>query len=294
MKTLGRVLTAMITPFHEDGSVDFEGAVKLGEYLLSHGSDGLVICGTTGEGSTISEDDKFQLFSVMIDALKGKGSLIANVGCNDTMRSVAFAKRVATLPVDGMMAIVPYYNKPNQEGCYRHFKAIAEAVQVPIIVYNVPGRTGSSISNDVILRLAEEYPHVCALKDATGDIQNAAELLREAPEGFMLYSGDDALTLPLLSVGACGVISVSSHVAGQQMNDMIQAYERGEVVKAREIDWKLSPLFRGMFLAPNPIPVKTAVAIMGLPAGPFHLPLVEANIEQTMQIKDFVEQCKDK
>lgn len=289
MKTLGRVLTAMITPFNEDGSVDFTGAVTLGNYLLDHGSDGLVICGTTGEGVTISDEDKLQLFKAMVEGCGGKGTLIANTGSNDTLKSVELTQKASQLGIDGVMAVVPYYNKPNQEGCYRHFKTIAEATDLPVILYNVPGRTSSKITPQLAARLAKEIPNIIAIKDAVGDLTETAELARIRPEGFMIYSGDDALTLPMLAVGGCGVISVAGHLAGRQMNEMIQAFEAGDHKRALELHLHLLPLFSAMFITTNPIPVKTAVAIMGLPAGPFHLPLVEATPEQTMQLKSFVE-----
>lgn len=293
MKTLGRVLTAMITPFNEDGSVDFQGAVKLGRHLLEHGSDGLVICGTTGEGITISDDDKFKLFEVMVKELKGLGTLIANTGSNDTLQSAAFTARVSTLDLDGIMAVVPYYNKPNNDGCYIHFKTIAESTNLPIILYNVPSRTGSSMNNEVIVKLAHEFPHICALKDAAGNIPATSDLMTKLPTNFMLYSGEDALTLPLLAIGGCGVISVASHIAGKAINEMIQAFENGKIKEAMTIHQKLTPLFKNIFITTNPIPVKVAIRMMNLPAGPFRLPLTEPNAAHKEIIEGLIKEYKE-
>lgn len=288
MKTLGRVLTAMITPFLDNGDVDFDGAVKLGNYLLDNGSDGLVICGTTGESPTISKKDKIKLFEVISESCGNKGSIIANIGSNNTQDSVQFAKEISHIKLDAIMAVVPYYNKPNQEGCYQHFKAIATATDFPIIVYNVPGRTSSKILPPTISRLASEFKNIVALKDATGDLNEASEAVRVCPKGFMVYSGEDSLTLPILSVGGCGVISVISHVAGVKLNEMIKAFENNDSSKALELHHELSPLAKGMFITTNPIPVKTAMRLMSLPAGPFRLPLVNATKSEEMFIKNLI------
>lgn len=290
MKTFGRVLTAMITPFLEDGSVDFDGAVTLANYLMENGSDGVVVCGTTGEGVTIDTACKIKLFEKIAKECGSKGTIIANTGSNDTLKSVELTKAASKLGVDGIMAVVPYYNKPNQEGCYRHFKAIAEATELPIIVYNVPGRTSSKINPEVLARLAKECTNIKAVKEASGDLVAASEIARLTPDDFMIYSGEDSLTLPLLSIGACGVISVAGHVAGKDINAMIQAFENGNTKEAKRLHLYLLPLFKGMFITTNPIPVKTAVSIMGLPAGPFRLPMVDATPEETILIKSFVEQ----
>lgn len=290
MKTFGRVLTAMITPFLEDGSVDFDGAVTLANYLLDNGSDGVVVCGTTGEGITIENESKLKLFELIAKECGKKGTIIANTGSNDTKHSIELTQAASKLGVDGIMAVVPYYNKPNQEGCYRHFKAIAESTELPIIVYNVPGRTSSKITPEVLARLANECSNVKAVKEASGDLVAAAEMARLTPKDFMIYSGEDSLTLPLLAIGGCGVISVAAHLAGKDINAMIQAFESGDTARAKELHLYLLPLFKGLFITTNPIPVKTAVSIMGLPAGPFHLPMVDATPEETILIKSFVEQ----
>ncbi|MDY3974368.1 4-hydroxy-tetrahydrodipicolinate synthase [uncultured Veillonella sp.] len=275
MKTLGRVLTAMITPFTADGAVDFDGAVKLAKHLLANGSDGLIVCGTTGESPTIDNDDKLKLFQRIASECGDLGTIVANTGSNNTARSVEFTAAASKTGVHAVMAVVPYYNKPNQEGCYLHFKAIAEATDLPVIVYNVPGRTGGAITPETIARLNKVAPNICAVKEASGDIAVAQRIYHLLPEGFMIYSGDDALTLPMIAIGGLGIISVAGHIVGREMNDMIKAYEAGDIAKAKEINEQLQPIFKAMFVTTNPIPVKYAVRKLGLPAGPFRLPMCE-------------------
>ena len=286
MKTFGRVLTAMITSFNDDGSVNIENTVAIAEHLLNHGSDGLVVCGTTGENPTISRESKIALFKAIAETCGDKGTIIANVGSNDTKGSVDFVKEVSTIPgIDGLLVVVPYYNKPNQQGQYLHFKSIAEATTLPIMVYNVPGRVGTGIFPATLARLHKEYPHICAIKEASGNLMIASEIKRLMPgEDFMVYSGDDGLTLPILSVGGTGVISVGSHVAGQDMNDMIAAFEEGNNKKATQLHQKLAEITKAMFITTNPIPVKYAARKMGLPTGIFNLPMCEPSPEEAAYI----------
>lgn len=293
MKTFGRVLTAMITPFHADGSVDFEGAVKLANHLLDHGSDGIVVCGTTGESPTIDNQDKLKLFSMITEASGNRGTIIGNTGSNDTLKSVAFTKEASKTGIHGVMAVVPYYNKPNQEGVYQHYKAIAEATDLPIIVYNVPGRTSSQITPQTLARLNKDFKNIAAVKEASGNINNASEIYRLLPKDFMIYSGDDSMTLPMLAVGGCGIISVAAHVVGEKLNAMIQAFENCENEKAKELQAHLLPFFNSMFITTNPIPVKVAVRKLGLPAGPFHLPMVEPTTEEEAIITDMVAKYRE-
>lgn len=284
MKTLGRVLTAMITPFNADGSVDFEGALTLAKHLLNNGSDGLIVCGTTGESPTIDNEDKLKLFELIAHECGHLGSIVANTGSNNTQRTIELTKAASKTGVNAVMGVVPYYNKPNQRGLFEHFKAMAEATDLPVIVYNVPGRTGGKIMPATIAKLREACPNIAAVKEASGDINVAAEIYHLLPEDFMIYSGDDGLTLPMLAVGGCGVISVAAHVVGKEMNEMIQAYEAGDVTKAKQINKDLFPIFKAMFVTTNPIPVKYAVRQLGLPAGPFHLPLCEPSDEEAAVI----------
>ena len=275
MKTFGRVLTAMITSFNNDGSLNLENSVAIAHHLLDNGSDGLVVCGTTGENPSMSKEDKLALFTA-----------IAKVGSNDTKSSVDFVKEVSKIDgIDGLLVVVPYYNKPNQQGQYLHFKAIAEATTLPIMVYNVPSRVGTGIFPTTLAQLHSEYPHVCAIKEASGNLMIASEIKRLMPEDdFMVYSGDDGLTLPMLSVGACGVVSVVSHVAGKDMNAMIQAYESGHNHEALRIHQSLADIIKAMFITTNPIPVKYAARKIGLPAGVFNLPMCEPTAEEAAYI----------
>ncbi len=288
MRTLGRVLTAMVTSFNDNGTVDYEGTVALANYLLEHGSDGVVVCGTTGEGATMSHAEKLELFKAIVASCKGKGTIVANVGSNDTAASVALLKEVNELDVDAVMAVVPYYNKPNQEGCYQHFKALAEVSKKPIVVYNVPGRTSSSIAPQTLARLANEFPTIAAVKEASGDLSAVTDIARLTPEGFMIYSGDDGIVLPMLSIGGCGVISVAGHMVGEKLNAMIAAYENGDVEIAREIHKYLQPVFKGLFITVNPIPVKTAMIEMGLCKPNFRLPLVPASDSERIFVKELI------
>ncbi|WP_298705158.1 4-hydroxy-tetrahydrodipicolinate synthase [uncultured Veillonella sp.] len=288
MKTLGRVLTAMITPFTADGAVDFDGALKLAKYLLANGSDGLIVCGTTGESPTIDNEDKLKLFKLIASECGQQGTIVANTGSNNTARSVEFTAAASKTGVHAVMAVVPYYNKPNQEGCYLHFKAIAEATDLPVIVYNVPGRTGGSITPETIARLNKVAPNICAVKEASGDISVAQRIYHLLPEGFMIYSGDDALTLPMVAIGGLGIISVAAHVVGREMNDMLKAYEAGDVALAKDINEQLQRVCKAMFVTTNPIPVKYAVRQLGLPAGPYRLPMCEPNDKEKSVIDEAI------
>ncbi len=282
MKTFGRVLTAMITSFNEDGSVNIDNTLTIAHHLLENGSDGLVVCGTTGENPTISREEKAALFKAVAKECSHKGTIIANVGSNDTKASVDFVKEVSEIPgVNGFLVVVPYYNKPNQQGQYLHFKAIAEATTLPIMIYNVPGRVGTGILPATVARLHKEYPHVCAIKEASGNVLIASEIKRLMPgDDFMVYSGDDGLTLPMLAVGGCGVVSVVGHVAGKDMNAMIAAYEEGNSKEALRLHQGLGDIIKAMFVTTNPIPIKYAVRKLGLPAGSFNLPMCEPTPEE--------------
>ena len=283
MKTFGRVLTAMITSFNEDGSVNIDNTLTIAHHLLENGSNGLVVCGTTGENPTISREEKAALFKAVAKECSHKGTIIANVGSNDTKASVDFVKEVSEIPgINGFLVVVPYYNKPNQQGQYLHFKAIAEATTLPIMIYNVPGRVGTGILPATVARLHKEYPHICAIKEASGNVLIASEIKRLMPDDdFMVYSGDDGLTLPMLAVGGCGVVSVVGHVAGKDMNAMIAAYEDGNTKEALRLHQKLGEIIKAMFITTNPIPIKYAVRKLGLPSGAFNLPMCEPSPEET-------------
>ena len=278
MLTFPNVITAMITPFHEDGSVNYEAFRELAEKYTAQGS-GILVAATTGEGAVMTEDEKLKLFKIAADALKDKTLVMANVGTNNTAQTIDLIKRTEGLGVDALLCIVPYYNKPNQDGCYAHFAAIAKSTKLPIFIYNVPGRTGGKIEAPTLCRLAHDFPNIIGLKDASGDLDYAGYVAANAPAGSHLYSGDDNLTLPIVAVGGEGVVSVASHVICKEMSEMIQAHKDGDVKKAAAMHQKYLPFMKGIFCTVSPVPIKTMVNMLGFPAGPLRLPLVEASPE---------------
>lgn len=255
----GRIITAMVTPFNEDGSVDYEGAKKLATYLVENGSDSLVVSGTTGESPTLSFDEKLKLFQIIKDTVNVP--VIAGSSSNDTMKSIELSKEAAKI-ADGLLLVVPYYNKPTQEGLYQHFKAIVEAVDKPCILYNVPGRTGRNMDATTVEKLSQ-LSLVVGVKEAGGDLGQAGRIKARCPR-LRLYSGDDALTLPMYSIGGDGVISVSSHIVGQKMQRMLNSFESGNVERAAKIHRELLPIFEGLFITSNPIPVKYLLYKLGI------------------------------
>lgn len=278
MLTFPNIITAMITPFHEDGSVNYEAFVNLAKKYADEGA-GILVAATTGEGAVMTEDEKLKLFKMTADALKDKTLVMGNVGTNNTAQSIALAKKAEETGVDAILCIVPYYNKPNQEGCYAHFAAIAKSTKLPIFIYNVPGRTGGKIEPPTVCKLAHDFPNIIGLKDASGDLDYAGYVAANAPEGFHLYSGDDNLTLPIVAVGGEGVVSVAAHVIGKEMDEMIQAHKDGDVQKAAKLHQKYLPFMKGIFCTVSPVPIKTMMNMLGYPAGPFRLPLVDATPE---------------
>lgn len=284
MKHLGRVITAMVTPFNADLSVNYKAAAELAKYLAANGSDGLVVAGSTGEAATMDKDEKLKLFSTVLDAVGDSVTVIAGTGSNDTRASAAMTREAEKLGVHGAMLVGPYYNKPPQEGFYQHFKAIADNTSLPLIVYNVPGRTGSNILPATVARLAE-IENIVAVKEASGSLDQVSEIARIAPKDFLIYSGDDSLTLPILAVGGTGVISVAAHIVGRAMQEMVAAFLAGDVARARELHLKLMPVFKVIFVTTNPIPIKAAVNLIGQNAGPLRPPLVAATEAELDQLK---------
>lgn len=282
---VGQVLTAMITPMKADGSVDYKQAVRLAEFLVNNGSDGLVVGGTTGESATLTFDEKVQLFTDIVNELGGTTEVIAGTGSNDTAASIALTKAAEKVGVDGIMLVTPYYNKPSQEGLYQHFKAIAENSSLPIMLYNVPGRTNVNLLPETVARLAE-IPNIIAIKEASGDLEQVSYLRTLTPDDFLIYSGDDALTLPILSIGGCGVVSVAAHLVGRRIKSMIEAFLAGRVQEATSIHLELIQIFRTMFIATNPVPVKRSLEYLGIDTGPVRLPLVDLTEEQAEMIKE--------
>jgi len=285
----GRLITAMVTPFTPDLELDLPRAAQLADVLLASGSEALVVCGTTGESPTVFYDQKMELFRATLDAVGGRAPVIANVGDNCTADSVEFARKVVGLGVDAIMCVVPYYNKPPQEGMYLHFRAIAEAVDVPVILYNIPGRSVVNMTAETTLRLAHEVENIVAVKEASGDLGQIARIIEGAPAGFEVLSGDDEMTLPMMGVGSTGVISVASHVAGPQMRQMVDAQAAGEHTTALSLHLKLLPLFKALFMTANPIMVKDALAQCGFPVGTCRLPLVPPTPEQSAELARVLE-----
>lgn len=275
----GRISTAMVTPFDNNGNIDFQKTEKLVEYLIHHGTDSIVVAGTTGESPTLTTEEKLALFKHVVSVVNKRVPVIAGTGTNNTRASIELTKKAEQTGVDAIMLVTPYYNKPNQEGIYQHFKAIAESTHLPVMLYNVPGRTSSSIAPETVIRLSE-IDNIVAIKEASGDLDNMAKIIEKTPDNFALYTGDDSLTLPTLSIGGYGVISVASHVVGDEMQEMIQAFLSGDVKKAGSLHRRLLPLMKELFKAPNPVPVKAALQIKGLDVGPVRLPLVPLTTDE--------------
>ena len=268
--------TALVTPFHEDGSVDFKALASLIEWQIGSGISGLVMCGTTGETPTLSYAEQDRIIETAVATSAERVPVIAGAGGNDTAAVVKRAQIVAALGVDGLLSVSPYYNRPSQAGLHAHFSAIAAATDLPVILYNVPGRTGGSIDPSTALPLAE-HPNIVAIKEASGRIEAFDRILSEAPAGFQVLSGDDALTLPALSLGATGVISVTSNLEPTRMQRLVEAGLRGDFAEARRLHRELVPLMRACFLDTNPIPVKAGLAALGRCALRYRLPLVPPN-----------------
>lgn len=290
MINFGRVITAMITPFSADGSVNYEIAEKLAVHLVENGSDGLLICGTTGESPTLSWEEEHELLQVVKQAVAGRAKVIAGTGSNSTSEAISATQKAMALGLDGSLQVVPYYNKPPAEGLYEHFKAIATACpDLPILLYNIPGRTGQNLLPETVARLAE-IPNIVGIKEASGQLDQVSQIRQRVPSEFGVYSGDDSLTLPLLSVGGNGVVSVASHLVGKDLQEMIQCFESGKTQQATAIHLKLFPLFKALFLTTNPIPLKAALALQGWPVQALRLPLVEASAAVQEELKQVLSQ----
>ncbi len=288
-QSFGKVITAMVTPFDKEGNINYEMAEKLAVHLVNNGSDSLLLSGTTGESPTLSWSEKSQLFQVVKKAVGSKAKVLAGTGANSTQHAIEMTEKVAKMGLDGSLQVVPYYNKPPQEGLYEHFKKIAESVvNFPIILYNIPGRTGQNMSPETIAKLAE-INNIIAIKEASGNLEQACKIRRMTEPSFLIYAGDDFLTLPLLTVGGIGVISVASHLVGTQMQQMIAAFNNNQGSKASEINVELFPLFKVLFCTTNPIPIKAALNLQGWQVGSVRLPLVELSETLTEEVKVVLE-----
>ena len=282
MLDFGRVVTAMITPFKADDSLDLEKAVVMAKHLEKNGSQGIVVCGTTGESPTLSHSEKLTLFETVKGAVSEQTVVIAGIGTNCTRDSVALTKEAEAVGVDAIMAVVPYYNKPSQEGLYQHFKAIADATKLPLMVYNVPSRTALNLLPQTVKRLSE-IENIAAIKEAANDVDQATQIKRLCSPDFKLYSGNDSFTLAMMSLGGYGVVSVASHIVGNEIAEMVKEYLSGNVARAWEINVKLLPVFEALFITSNPVPLKKALNLLGFDVGPVRLPLVEME-EKHLQV----------
>lgn len=270
----GRLLTAMVTPFNADGSINYEAGADFADWLLANGSDGLVVEGSTGEAATMDMDEKIKFMQTIVARVNGRAKIVAGAGTNCTASTIDLVKKMEACGVDGVLVVGPYYNKPTQEGYYQHFAAVAKATKLPIIVYNVPGRTGGNIAPETVARLAADFSNIVAIKEAAGNVAQTAELYRVLPEDFSIYSGDDGLILPFMSVGACGLISVLANVNGNLLQQLMQAYSESRVKDAADINKVMVPLAKAMFIESNPIPIKAAVTkVTGIDVGAPRLPL---------------------
>ena len=289
----GQVITAMITPFKSDLSIDFEATEKLVDHLIKTGTDTICVAGTTGESPTLTHAEERELCKFVQKIVKGKTKIILGAGSNSTATAIESTKEGEKLGVDGVLSVIPYYNKPSQEGMLEHFGQIAKCTNLPIILYNIPGRTGVNMEPQTVSELAKKYKNIIGYKDATGNLENTSQVIQLAPKEFLVYSGDDSLTLPMLSVGAVGVISVASHIVGKEIKDMINYFFTGKTDLAKEIHNKLFPLFKALFKAPNPTCIKAVLEIKGICKADLRSPLVKLNEKQLNELKEVMNQIKN-
>jgi 4-hydroxy-tetrahydrodipicolinate synthase len=280
----GAVVTAMVTPFHDDHTLDLDGVQRLARELVESGSDAIVVAGSTGEAPTLSEKEKGELYRAVVEAAGGDARVICGAGTYSTAESLELTHMAAEAGADGLLVVTPYYNKPPQRGLIAHFERIAEETDLPIIAYNVPGRTATRLEHETLLELAT-IPTIVGVKDSTGDFLAVSRLIEEAPPDFEVYSGDDWATFGYVCLGAVGVISVASHLVGSRIGQMIELIEGGDIPTARKIHQELSPLFNTLFITSNPIPIKAALDILGRPAGPPRLPLVPATAGERERVR---------
>ena len=280
----GEIITAMVTPFNSKREIDFNKAESLTDYLVKNGTDTLLVAGTTGEGPTLTHEEEFELLSTIKRANRNRAKVIMNAGSNSTDTAIQSAKWAEREEVDGILSVVPYYNKPSQSGMIAHFSAIAEATNLPIIIYNIPGRTGVNMQPATVKKLAESYDNIVGIKQSFADMDAITELKMLCPEDFSIYSGDDSLTLPMLSLGAYGVVSVASHILGTDMKSMIRNFKTGDIKAALNMHRKLYPAFKKLFMAPNPVPVKAALAHFGIIEDYVRRPLVELTADEKEEL----------
>ena len=284
---LGRLITAMATPFHADGGLDLDGARRLASHLVGTGTETVLVNGTTGESPTLTHDEQLDLLRAVRDEVGGRASVMVGTGTFDTAKTCALTEEVTAIGADAVLVVTPYYNRPSQRGLLRHFRDVAGSTDLPIILYDIPSRTAREIEVETLVELAQ-VGNIVGLKDAAGDLAKTAEVVARTPEDFVVYCGDDALTLPFLAVGAVGVVSVASHLAGNEIADMLAVFDQ-DPTKARELHQRLLPLARALFLEPSPAPLKGALNAVGLPAGPVRAPLADALPETVRAVLDALE-----
>lgn len=280
----GELITAMITPFNEDLSIDYPSLEKLVNHLIDTGSDAILVAGTTGETPTLSHDEEHELFYFIKKVVAGRVKLIMGAGSNSTETAVESSMKAQKLGADAILTVVPYYNKPSQKGMYEHFSSIAKAVDLPIILYNIPGRTGVNMQPATIAKLANEFKNIVSVKQSNSDLDLISDIKSLCPDDFIVYSGDDSLTLPMMSLGAHGVISVASHIVGNDVKAMINAFKQGNNDDALKLHLKLYPLFKKLFMAPNPVPVKAALQHFGIINEYVRKPLVVLDSEEKKEL----------
>ena len=288
----GEVITAMVTPMEKDGVIDYDGVESLAAHLINSGSDALLVAGTTGESPCLTNEEEIELVSSVKRAVQNRAKIILGAGSNSTQSAIEYSKFAQKEGVDAILSVVPYYNKPNQRGMVAHFSAVAEATDLPIILYNIPGRTGVNMLPETVAYLANKYKNIVAVKQSFADMDKITELKMMCPEDFIIYSGDDSLTLPMLSIGAHGVISVASHLFGKEIKSMIRNFKSGELIAAQNMHKKLYPIFKELFSAPNPIPVKSLLAYENLINEYVRQPLVMLSEDEKITLQRVYDSVK--
>lgn len=289
----GEVITAMVTPFDKNREIDYNKVEDLTKYLINNGSDTLLVAGTTGEGPTLTHEEEIEVLSTVKRANANKAKVIMNAGSNCTMTAIRTAKLAQKEDVDAILSVVPYYNKPSQKGMIEHFSAIAKSTDLPIIIYNIPSRTGVNMLPETVAKLAKEFDNIVGIKQSFADMDAITEMKLICPDDFSVYSGDDSLTLPMLSLGARGVVSVASHIFGSELKSMIRNYKTGEFLAALNMHKKLYPAFKKLFMAPNPVPVKAALAHKGIIEEYVRRPLVELSDEDKTSLFNILDSVKE-
>ncbi len=289
----GEVITAMVTPFDKNREIDYNKVEELTKYLINNGSDTVLVAGTTGEGPTLTHEEEIEVLSTVKRANANKAKVIMNAGSNCTMTAIRTAKLAEKEDVDAILSVVPYYNKPSQKGMIEHFSAIAKSTNLPVIIYNIPSRTGVNMQPQTVAQLAKEFDNIVGIKQSCGDMDAITEMKLLCPEDFSIYSGDDSLTLPMLSLGARGVISVASHIFGSELKSMIRNYKTGEFLAALNMHKKLYPAFKKLFMAPNPVPVKAALAHKGIIEDVVRRPLVELSDDEKTELFKVLDSVKN-